>query len=96
MEKYFSNFWRNTSGSEIKSVAVKMSDMLEALKQVGNNLEEALGLLRQRAQNGPECPEWPKMAQNCPEWPRGPRMVQNGPEGPKWPRIAQNGPEGPE
>ena len=47
MEKYFSNFWRNTSGSEIKSIAVKMSDMLEALKQVGNNLEEALGILRQ-------------------------------------------------
>ena len=42
-EKYFSNFWRNTSGSEIKSVAVKMSDMLEALKQVGDNLEEAWG-----------------------------------------------------
>ena len=41
--KYFSNFWRNTSGSEIKSVAVKMSDMLEALKQVGDNLEEAWG-----------------------------------------------------
>ena len=56
------------------------------------------------AQNGPECPEWPKMAQraqsaqNGPKWPRRPRMAQNGPEGSKWPRVprmAQNSPEGP-
>ena len=52
LEKYFSNFWRNTSGSEIKSVSVKMSDMLEALKQVGNNLEEAWGnLVREHFSN---------------------------------------------
>ena len=53
MKKYFSNFWRNTSGSEIKSVAVKMSDMLEALKQVGNNLEEAWGSLVQEHFSNP-------------------------------------------
>ena len=51
--KYFSNFWRNTSGSEIKSVAVKMSDMLEALKQVGNNLEEAWANLVQEHFSNP-------------------------------------------
>ena len=53
LEKYFSNFWRNTSGSEIKSVAVKMSDMVEALKQVGNNLEEAWANLVQEHFSNP-------------------------------------------
>ena len=53
MKKYFSNFWRNTSGSEIKSVAVKMSDMVEALKQVGNNLEEAWANLVQEHFSNP-------------------------------------------
>ena len=53
LKKYFSNFWRNTSGSEIKSVAVKMSDMLEALKQVGNNLEEAWANLVQEHFSNP-------------------------------------------
>ena len=53
LEKYFSNFWRNTSGSEIKSVAVKMSDMLEALKHVGDSLEEAWGNLVQEHFSNP-------------------------------------------
>ena len=53
LKKYFSNFWRNTSGSEIKSVAVKMSDMVEALKQVGNNLEEAWANLVQEHFSNP-------------------------------------------
>ena len=58
--------------------------------------------MAQRAQNGPEGPEWPKMAQSakngpeCPEWPK---MAQNGLEGPEWPRVpklaqrATNGPK---
>ena len=41
LEKSFFSCLRNTSGSLIKSVAVKMPDMLEALRQVDNSLEEA-------------------------------------------------------
>ena len=45
LEKSFFSCLRNTSGSLIKSVAVKMPDMLEALRQVDDSLEEAWGNL---------------------------------------------------
>ena len=54
------------------------------------------------AQDGPEGPEWPKMAQSAQNGPKWPRMAQNGPEGPKWlmgPNMAQgaqNCSDGPE
>ena len=42
--------------------------------------------MTQKAQNGPNDTEWPKMAQNDPKWPR---MAQNGRFGPDWPRTVK-------